>query len=64
MMTAAVELSLEEGFKGRVGLHSLPQAETFYEKHGMIDLGPDAGVQNLRYYEMTSDVAQTLLAQE
>lgn len=30
----------------------------------MIDLGPDALVQNLRYYEMTSDVAQTLLVQE
>ena len=64
LLTAAVELSFDEGFKGRVGLHSLPQAESFYEKEGMIDLGPDAQVQNLRYYEMTSDVAQTLLAQE
>ncbi|MES2095274.1 MAG: GNAT family N-acetyltransferase [Pseudomonadota bacterium] len=64
LLTAAVELSFEEGFKGRLGLHSLPQAESYYEKEGMIDLGPDAQVQNLRYYEMTSDVAQTLLAQE
>ena len=64
LLTAAVGLSFDEGFKGRVGLHSLPQAESFYEKEGMIDLGPDAQVQNLRYYEMTSDVAQTLLAQE
>ena len=64
LLAAAVELSFEEGFKGRIGLHSLPQAEPYYEKEGMIDLGPDAQVQNLRYYEMTSDVAQTLLAQE
>jgi len=64
LLTAAVELSIDEGFKGRVGLHSLPQSESFYEKQGMIDFGPDAKVQNLRYYEMTSDGAQALLAQE
>jgi hypothetical protein len=64
LLAAAAELSCEEGFKGRLGLHSLPQAEAFYEKAGMIDLGPDAEVQNLRYYEMTSEVAQALLAQE
>ena len=29
---AAIEQSRESGFCGRVGLHSLPAAETFYEK--------------------------------
>ncbi len=64
LLTAAAALSVEEGFKGRVGAHSLPQSETFYEVAQMIDLGPDAEVQNLRYFEMTSDVALALTAKE
>jgi hypothetical protein len=64
LLIAAAALSIEEGFGGRVGLHSLPQSESFYEAYGMIDLGPDAQVQNLRYFEMTSDVAQALTAEE
>lgn len=29
LMRAAVQLSYDEGFHGRVGLHALPQAEEF-----------------------------------
>jgi hypothetical protein len=62
LITAAIELSLEEGFKGRVGLHSLPQADGFYrERCGMTDLGPDAEYQNLRYFEMTPEQAAGFL---
>ena len=65
LITAAVTLSNEEGFKGRVGLHSLPQAEDFYRKRcGMTDLGPDRAYQNLRYFEMTADQARAFLEQE
>jgi hypothetical protein len=65
LVTAAVALSEEEGFKGRVGLHSLPQADAFYrDRCGMTDLGPDAAVQNLRYFEMTVDRAQAFLEEE
>lgn len=65
LMTAAAALSDEQEFKGRVGLHSLPQSESFYRDLGMIDLGPDAEVfGDLRYFEMTADVAQALIAQE
>lgn len=32
LVTAAVALSEDEGFKGRIGLHSLPQAEDFYRR--------------------------------
>ena len=65
LVTAAVALSDEEGFKGRLGLHSLPQADDFYRKRcGMSDLGPDPAYQNLRYFEMTADQARAFLEQE
>lgn len=65
LMAAAAALSDELEFKGRVGLHSLPQSESFYRDLGMIDLGPDKEVfGDLRYFEMTADVAQALIAQE
>lgn len=64
LLTAAVALSDEEGFKGRLGLHSLPQADAFYRKIGMTDLGPDPVYQSLRYFEMTSDQARAFLEEE
>lgn len=65
MMIAAAALSVELEFKGRIGLHSLPQSESFYQDLGMIDLGPDKEVNGeLRYFEMTADVAQALISQE
>jgi hypothetical protein len=65
MVTAAVALSREEGFKGRIGLHSLPQSEAFYrDRCGMTDLGPDAAYQGLRYFEMTTEQADAFLSEE
>lgn len=65
LIVAAVSLSHEEEFKGRIGLHSLPQADAFYrERCGMTDLGPDAAYQNLRYFEMTPAQAQAFLEEE
>lgn len=63
-VAAAVQFSLDNGFKGRIGLHSLPQAESFYlDDCGMTDLGVDAGPggENLRYFEMTSNQAKIFL---
>ncbi len=58
LIRAAIELSKQEGFRGRLGLHSLPQANDFYEnKVGMTDLGLDKNYQNLRYFEMTPEQA-------
>lgn len=55
---AAIQASLDEGYKGRVGLHSLPKAEGFYrDKCGFTILGPDSSHQNLTYYEMTETQA-------
>ena len=61
LLTAVVALSEDEGFKGRLGLHSLPQADAFYRKIGMTDLGPDSAYQNLRYFEMTAEQARAFL---
>lgn len=65
LIRAAIALSEEEEFKGRIGLHSLPQADRFYrEKCGMTDLGEDNGYQNLRYFEMTPEQAQAFVKGE
>lgn len=61
LLTAAVALSEQEGFKGRIGLHSLPQADDFYRKQGMVDLGPDPAYRGLRYFEMTDAIARKFL---
>ena len=65
LITAAVALSEDEGFKGRIGLHSLPQAENFYRRRcSMTDLGQDTAYQNLRYFEMTAAQARVFLDEE
>jgi hypothetical protein len=62
LMRAAVQLSKEQEFKGRLGLHSLPQANGFYANTcGMTDLGPDADYQDLRYFEMTPEQAEAFI---
>jgi hypothetical protein len=66
LVAAAIQLSMEEGNHGRVGLHSLPQADTFYrDKCGMTDLGPDASYPRfpLRYFEMTESQARSFMQQ-
>jgi hypothetical protein len=64
LLQEAVEHSFGVRYKGRVGLHSLPQAEKFYRDIcGMIDLGvdPDSDYQGLRYLEFTKEAAQAFL---
>lgn len=60
----AVRQSAEDGFHGRVGLHSLPQAEPFYARLGMTRIGPDPHKQNLTYYELSSQQGMSLLKGE
>lgn len=64
LIAASVQLSLDEGFKGRIGLHSVPQADDFYRRCGMSDFGPDPQCQNLRYFEMTVEQARAFLEEE
>ncbi len=62
LMEAAVRLSLDEGFKGRVGLHSLPLSEGFYLRTcGMTPVERDALKGNMLWYEFTPEQAQQFL---
>ena len=62
LVGTAIQVSQNEGFKGRIGLHSLPQAESWYrDSCNMTDLGIDPSYQNLRYFEMTHLQAQEFL---
>ncbi|MDB4913920.1 MAG: hypothetical protein JWM95_1564 [Gemmatimonadetes bacterium] len=64
LLTAAVILSRKEGFYGRVGLHSLPQAAAFYVKAGMATLGEDPDVEGLDYFELSPAAASAFLGKE
>jgi hypothetical protein len=46
--------SEELGYGGLVGLHSLPSAEAFYHKMGMLDGGKDNSKDDLNYFEWYS----------
>lgn len=59
LVLQAIELSIEEGFEGRLGLHALSGATEFYEaKCGMTVVGQDAAKENLTYVEMTPEQAE------
>jgi hypothetical protein len=63
LIRAAIELSKAEDFKGRIGLHSLPQANSFYANTcGMVDFGVDENHDGLRYFEMTPEHAEAFIA--
>ena len=61
LLAAAVSLSMDEDFKGRIGLHSLHQADEFYVRKGMTSLGPDP---KLTYFEMDAERARAFLEEE
>jgi hypothetical protein len=62
LVRAAVSLSSERGMRGRIGLHSLPQAEGFYETGcGMFAVGQDPRYNGLMYYELTVELAARLV---
>ena len=62
LLVAAVRLSRQIGYNGRIGLHSLPQAEEFYRtKCGMADLGRDIFYEDLRYLEMTAVMSDAFI---
>jgi hypothetical protein len=65
LFEAAVLHSLEEDFKGRLGLHSLPGSEGFYIKEcGMTPVGRDPHKHNLLWCEFTPEQACRYLAGE
>lgn len=61
LLAAAISLSVSEEFAGRIGLHALPQAETWYrDVCGMTDLGVDR--TKMRYFEMTEAQARAFIS--
>ncbi len=55
LMLEAILHSHAEGFGGRIGLHSLPNAEEFYRVEWQMEaLGPDPAYGGLTYFEMTT----------
>lgn len=62
LIEAAVRKSIEEGFKGRVALHSLSGSERFYlEVCGMTEVFRDPAKQNLLWCEFTPEQAERFL---
>jgi hypothetical protein len=62
LIASAVAKSISLGCEGRLGLHSLSQAETFYETTcGMTPGELDPLEEGLLYFEMTSAQAQKFL---
>ena len=62
LIRAAIALSEDLEFHGRIGLHSLPQANGFYANTcGMTDLGIDPDYEGLRYFEMTPEQARAFI---
>ena len=62
LLEAAVRLSEDEGFKGRVGLHSLGTSEGFYLQSCKMLAGErDPQKQDLLWCEFTPERAQQFL---
>ena len=62
LVEAAVRRSLDEGFKGRLALHSLSGSERFYlEVCGMTAAGRDPAKQDLLWCEFTPEQAERFL---
>jgi hypothetical protein len=59
----AIGTSLSEGFCGRVGLHSLPGAVSFYrDRIAMKSFGPEPAHEDLEYFELSAAQAQKEIA--
>lgn len=63
LLEAAVRKSKDEGFKGRLALHSLPTSEQFYLKAcGMTAVGRDPAKQNLLWFEFIPEQADRFIS--
>ncbi len=58
MLRPAIEQSYAKGWDGRVGLHALPQATSFYESQGFAFVANDPEKQNLPYFELSAAAAK------
>jgi len=63
LLATALSFGIDLELKGRTGLHSLPESETWYEPLGFMNCGFD-DEKNLQYFEMTEAAAALFLAEE
>lgn len=61
LLQAAVLLSIESELQGRIGLHSLPDAEDFYRHIGMSPTETDENKEDLLWFEFTPGAAKEFL---
>ena len=62
LVQVAARTSVQQGFFGRVGLHTLPQSRPFYTGAcEMQALGRDPSYGNLEYFELTAANAADLV---
>lgn len=61
LVGTAISLSVDLGFAGRIGLHSLPQSESWYRTVGFTDVEFDSA-KEMRYFEMTQADAQSFVS--
>jgi hypothetical protein len=54
LLRMAIEQSYAKGWHGRVGLHALPQAASFYLSQGLQWVRNDRDKQGLPYYELSA----------
>ncbi|MHB8390258.1 MAG: hypothetical protein ACYDBH_11850 [Acidobacteriaceae bacterium] len=62
LVGTAISLSVELGFKGRIGLHSLRQSESWYETEASFIDGGYNPVQGMQYFEMTEAQAAAFIS--
>jgi hypothetical protein len=62
LLREAIRTSMDEGFRGRIGLHALPGAVTWYrDKLKMKAFGADPDYQGLHYFEFTEQQAKRFM---
>ncbi len=61
LVESAVRQSISEGFRGRIGLVALPQAQSFYERTCGMTRVEGAGHHGMAWYEMTQKAAELFL---
>lgn len=62
LLEAAVRHSDQQGFGGRIALHTLQQSEQFYIRRGMTPVGPDPSKENLVWCELSTEAARRIMA--
>lgn len=64
LMHQAIDVSRDLGFKGRLALHALDGAASWYTEIGMVSLGRDPKKENLEYFELEEAAAEAFYPSE